>query len=1260
MGVKAKEVILLIWKSQTYFGQLQVGVWFVSYLATLIGMEILHDARHNNLICNSTTDHPSVQCPESDSPALKLQRSFIRIYGGGYFAIWLLYTLYIVPRLWRFRRRKDTTPLCGLYAAYCLQLFAKLLFNVVMFFTYIAYALHSFPIRLQCFVQNAASPGLNTTGNIACTDKFRVAKSALQTTVLLMVSVLTLFSLVEFIFILCLTRSRSRTIFIGDANQRIEDLDNGCRCECAMPTDRQFSLFRLHLSEVREPPEPSCEYISPLRKYFVDMRNIYSVKTEYIDNSSFDNIETLKLDDIFTRPVLSEIKCPKTIARKYSVQNKSENLEDIGNILITGKAGMGKTTLAQKIVRGWANGDSSLSSRVKIVLWLDFKALEDSPSNGVSLEELIHSQVSLDLPEELLDFVKTNPNTMLIVVDNVCEPKSGCQETDFADSFEERMPFSALLKKLVKGKILKGATVLTLSRLTQSSASDLFGATSRTELMGFSPSEIKGYIRRYFGNIDDCEEDELATFMLEESLTDNTLSICCVPLHCFYMCAFMKWVRSSDSAVISETARKAPETITELYIGIVQIISRLKQAPNTPSSSIEAHSQNLQNAQKISTENSSSSKETGTTPTQSSSLFASELARPNPSSRTQCALHNLAVINTDVCSLAMKSIDEEMAIFDGDYLRSILAEEVILSYFKRMKPSEDLEKVHFTFRCDYLREFLAAYFVVSDRPLERFKRLVEQVKNDASNKRDHVLQFACGLLFGESQALHKKKKEMIYLVTELDNISQTGKRRQKELQLVMIKCVAEIMDDKLLREVASKMIPIVEFSGCEVGVAECSALANVLGASPFASIRRFDLSDNKISVMGTRQLTQKLLLPGKGPTEELNVKGNVLGDQGLEELTEALKKKECRLKILNLADNCITSAGVSRLALALESNCWLEEVNLSCNEISSQGVAHLSTVLQKENGRISKLNLSWNDIGDDGVACLASVRQRALNLAWNNIGIRGVHSLISIFRTLENLEELDLSGNIIEAAGLEAILPCLMDPGCKIKCLELNHCKLQDEGVIHCVKVLTFSQNQITRLGLAGNGITNDGVEKIAEALTSLECRVTILNVSSNLIGDSGVESLSQSLSSPNCALQELDLSHNEIQGKGCKHLAAAIRKHNCLQCLNLEGNQIGDEGAAQLLFALRIHNNKLQTLMLDANDIGDEGITGLPQAFRSPHCKLGRLNLGRNTISRNSITTLNEALKSPFCHLEQLGLGDSRLRESFEAKQSSRATKRT
>lgn len=60
-----------------------------------------------------------------------------------------------------------------------------------------------------------------------------------------------------------------------------------------------------------------------------------------------------------------------------------------------------------------------------------------------------------------------------------------------------------------------------------------------------------------------------------------------------------------------------------------------------------------------------------------------------------------------------------------------------------------------------------------------------------------------------------------------------------------------------------------------------------------------------------------------------------MGDEGFKEFIEVFKKRECRLKMLNVVDNYIISDGVLKLLLVFELNICLEELNLSCNEICS-------------------------------------------------------------------------------------------------------------------------------------------------------------------------------------------------------------------------------------------------------------------------------------------------------------------------------------
>lgn len=267
---------------------------------------------------------------------------------------------------------------------------------------------------------------------------------------------------------------------------------------------------------------------------------------------------------------------------------------------------------------------------------------------------------------------------------------------------------------------------------------------SQTEIVGFSSQSIKEYIRRYFGP----GQDELDSFMLVESLTDDSLSICCVPLNCLCMCSFLKWLQCSDhNAAVLEKEGGFPESITQLYMAMMQMVSAIQNGPLCT----QSDSLGLPPSEHSLCEKGSSNGTASTVhPQGSSHQFASTNHVDKPSPEMQGTPHTLAGIHSGACALAMRSIDEGNVTFTGDELRSVLSDEVMPIYFQPIVAHRDTEETHFSFRWVYLQEFLAACFIVSDLSLKRFEDLVEQVKNDTSCKRDQVLQFSCGLLFQQS------------------------------------------------------------------------------------------------------------------------------------------------------------------------------------------------------------------------------------------------------------------------------------------------------------------------------------------------------------------------------------------------------------------------------------------------------------------------------------------------------------------------------
>ncbi|KAI9145361.1 hypothetical protein BKA69DRAFT_1121737 [Paraphysoderma sedebokerense] len=133
------------------------------------------------------------------------------------------------------------------------------------------------------------------------------------------------------------------------------------------------------------------------------------------------------------------------------------------------------------------------------------------------------------------------------------------------------------------------------------------------------------------------------------------------------------------------------------------------------------------------------------------------------------------------------------------------------------------------------------------------------------------------------------------------------------------------------------------------------------------SLRKLDLSHNKISEIGTRALGQLLALPSC-QIKTLNVANNKINAIASGYLSSALLINKC-LKSLNIRMNHIGDEGGKALIEALRVNAVLEELDLCSTGISKETVAALAVVLQPNNGGISGLrmiDLSCNRFASSG------------------------------------------------------------------------------------------------------------------------------------------------------------------------------------------------------------------------------------------------------------------------------------------------------
>ena len=149
-----------------------------------------------------------------------------------------------------------------------------------------------------------------------------------------------------------------------------------------------------------------------------------------------------------------------------------------------------------------------------------------------------------------------------------------------------------------------------------------------------------------------------------------------------------------------------------------------------------------------------------------------------------------------------------------------------------------------------------------------------------------------------------------------------------------------------------------------------------------------------------------------------NLQQNNIGDEGIKELTEALKTNTT-LTTLNLQQKNIGDEDIKALAEALKTNTTLTTLNLQQNNIGDEGIEALAEAL-KTNKTLKTLNLQQNNIGDEGVKKLAFILFNEFNITLKNIDLKFNDKITSngVFTELKStidksdLYTIELNNNI--------------------------------------------------------------------------------------------------------------------------------------------------------------------------------------------------------------------------------------------------------
>ncbi|XP_031548571.1 protein NLRC5-like, partial [Actinia tenebrosa] len=248
------------------------------------------------------------------------------------------------------------------------------------------------------------------------------------------------------------------------------------------------------------------------------------------------------------------------------------------SILLTGKAGIGKSLFCRKLVRDWSHNrlfeEGQENAKVpdfQFALLLTFRQLVLPEKKMLDLRDILSQSSLLNehsvIDEPILQYMIENPEKLLIILDGYDEYKqrkkiTGDFETRYSNDPHQKIPVPALIAKIMKGEMLNGAVVLISSRPEEAEELKKIVFDVRCDIQGLSSLQVLEYIEKYFK-----ENESMKNKVLDHIKTNEILlSFGHIPVMCFLMCYSIKWYMTE-----SNTTEKLPGTRTELYHEVIKV-----------------------------------------------------------------------------------------------------------------------------------------------------------------------------------------------------------------------------------------------------------------------------------------------------------------------------------------------------------------------------------------------------------------------------------------------------------------------------------------------------------------------------------------------------------------------------------------------------------------------------------------------------------------------------------------------------------------
>ena len=897
-----------------------------------------------------------------------------------------------------------------LFTAYCLQLVARFLLGIifVLLQTNLLYP-RGFPSNFNCNLAKEGNFTNTTVTATECHNQRATKKTFWSYAVLVVTGTFALLVFIEVLYILW--RARRSEEFVEDQQFYTHYLKSNSNTSQQELTEvvRFQERMKNYVRTVTD--RPLCDLKSPfggnpgeglgtnqtLDKIYTNL--IIHEGRAYLDQLTGDREEQLKK---YLRA--NENPKPKMPADVFDAEKQ--------NILVVGHPGTGKTLFCTKILRDWAcdnlfSEGQNIQLDFQVAFLVKLRMLNHIADQELNLRELLeYSEYSTPLsdePDEVWKYIRQNPNKVLVIFDGFDE-YSGRTEIDNDDTLyrnweEDRMPLHSLLKKILSGKILAGATVLTTTRPTAVSCFGSLCFHKAVEILGFTSQQVEDYVEKFTSG-----GDKAKTIKEHIRSNLNLQSFCYIPVNCFIICSCLLKLLIDNSA---DHLGCLPTKLTEIYSVAIKILYFCYDDDRYRHHKDKGRDFYLKPFKEL------------------------------PEAVTR--------VFSRLGEIAFNGIQRGRLVFESQEVNDLQTNGL----FQRLPDTSsgyEEGKAQYCFLYLTVQEFFAAKHLVDTKGHEELKSFVsDHIKEGAWKV---VMRFVAGLLEQEEQStdifsgllpLSSVTRETTSfeirreeLEARTETVTCWPAQEDKELVVTLFNCMYENNSSSL--EVQRRLAQIdcnaLDFSSCRLSPLDCLTLVYALQSSG-AKIEHFNLMHNHIASLGCIEISK--LFGGKDHNQGfcnlkvLNLSSNSIKDEGVKSLTTALINSNCKLNSLGLDDNEITDKGVEHLTTALiNSNCKLNSLGLECNQITDKGVEHLTTALINSNCKLNSLGLEQNAITDKGVK----------------------HLTTALINSNCKLNSLGLKGNEITDKGVKHLTTALTNNNCKLKSLSLPEGAVSEESKI--------------------------------------------------------------------------------------------------------------------------------------------------------------------------------------------------------------------